>query len=512
MSLIIEQYFPLGRFHATRWNQNPFEDPYGEWPPSPWRLLRALAARWIQYSRETGDEDRQARDELLRVLAAEVPGFFIPTLTLKGLPWRQYQPSEIKFSKKKEIPEVKKAVRSLVLDNYRAIPRGEPIYWIWPSLRLNGTQEILLRELLSRVLYFGRSESFCQFGISDVAEDVAVNCTLLASSDRGVPVLVANPGVDLDIAVLLAATDDKLIARRRIPPGTSWYYAQVPQCPAFRPTESPMFDFPDKLTVIQFALGGRVYPPPELWVKITERFRGRVLRLYARRVTGNVKAAYRDLTSLQRNEIGFLSGKDAEGRALEGHRHAHFALWPDVNGLPTRLICWRNTPFLAAELNALLSASERPYSWETGSADWTVRLVPLPFETPPPSGFDAESTSWVSATPFVVPGNRRRFRANGRARPGETTERLIVKLLRKSQFPEPVAVIPMDDTNGAHWVLVHESYTERKRRSSERSTVFRLGCKVRITFPHPVRGPICLGHSSHFGLGLFVPHLGDLHR
>ncbi len=53
MPLILEQSFPLGRFHATRWNQNPFEDPYGEWPPSSWRLLRALAARWFQYSRET---------------------------------------------------------------------------------------------------------------------------------------------------------------------------------------------------------------------------------------------------------------------------------------------------------------------------------------------------------------------------------------------------------------------------------------------------------------------------
>src|SRR5690606_40929388 len=35
MALVLEQSFPLGRFHATRWNQNPFEDPYGEWPPSP---------------------------------------------------------------------------------------------------------------------------------------------------------------------------------------------------------------------------------------------------------------------------------------------------------------------------------------------------------------------------------------------------------------------------------------------------------------------------------------------
>jgi CRISPR-associated protein Csb2 len=27
----------------------------------------------------------------------------------------------------------------------------------------------------------------------------------------------------------------------------------------------------------------------------------------------------------------------------------------------------------------------------------------------------------------------------------------------------------------------------------------------RIAFAEPVRGPLCLGHASHFGLGLFVP-------
>jgi hypothetical protein len=312
--------------------------------------------------------------------------------------------------------------------------------------------------------------------------------------------------------VLLAATDDKLIARRRIPPGTAWYYAQVPQCPALGPMESPMFDFPDKFAVIQFAVGGRVYPPPELWVRITERFRGRVLRLRAIRLTGDPTATYRDLTNLQRGELALLSGKDAEGRALEGHPHAYFALWPDLNGFPTRLVCWRNTAFTPAEVSALLSASERPYSWETGSADWTVRLVALPFETPPPTGFGAESTTWVSTTPFVPPGNRRRFRANGRARPGETTERLVVKLLRKSQFPEPLSVVRLDDSTGVQWVLVHESHIERRRRISERTSLSRPGGKLRITFPHPVRGPISLGHSSHFGLGLFVPELEDQHR
>ena len=33
----------------------------------------------------------------------------------------------------------------------------------------------------------------------------------------------------------------------------------------------------------------------------------------------------------------------------------------------------------------------------------------------------------------------------------------------------------------------------------------RPSAAFRILFPYPVAGPICLGHSCHFGLGLFVP-------
>jgi CRISPR-associated protein Csb2 len=37
--------FPAGRFHATPWGRHVNEGA-AEWPPSPWRLLRALVATW----------------------------------------------------------------------------------------------------------------------------------------------------------------------------------------------------------------------------------------------------------------------------------------------------------------------------------------------------------------------------------------------------------------------------------------------------------------------------------
>src|ERR1700735_3509088 len=97
MPLVIEQNYPLGRFHATRWNQNPFEDPFAEWPPSPWRFLRALAARWFQYERETGTST-ETRDRLLVSLAQSPPSFYLPPRSARGPALKQYLPTEVTWT------------------------------------------------------------------------------------------------------------------------------------------------------------------------------------------------------------------------------------------------------------------------------------------------------------------------------------------------------------------------------------------------------------------------------
>ena len=44
MRIVLEQQFLLGRVHATPGRANRFDDPHGEWPPSPWRLVRLVPA------------------------------------------------------------------------------------------------------------------------------------------------------------------------------------------------------------------------------------------------------------------------------------------------------------------------------------------------------------------------------------------------------------------------------------------------------------------------------------
>ena len=45
MSITLKLTFPAGRYHATPWGRHVNEG-VPEWPPSPWRLLRALVAVW----------------------------------------------------------------------------------------------------------------------------------------------------------------------------------------------------------------------------------------------------------------------------------------------------------------------------------------------------------------------------------------------------------------------------------------------------------------------------------
>jgi CRISPR-associated protein Csb2 len=230
-----------------------------------------------------------------------------------------------------------------------------------------------------------------------------------------------------------------------------------------------------------------------------------------------------------RDKLKLLSGKDGEGRPVQDHQHAYFFLYPDDIGNPTRLVAYRRMPFdaladRAFEVEAILAASREPIFWQSRDPDWSLRLVPLPFETPAPAGCRSGGEAaavWISATPFVPP-NRRRFRENGRLRAAETATALLKKALTESlhaigSAAAVVAIQPLDrygkpiparmdrDPTEFSWVTIHETWSERRDRLRGRTRPVRPGFRFRIEFSEPVHGPLLAGHSCHFGLGLFVP-------
>lgn len=73
-----------------------------------------------------------------------------------------------------------------------------------------------------------------------------------------------------------------------------------------------------------------------------------------------------------------------------------------------------------------------------------------------------------------------------------------IRLTRSSKFLKP----PSASTLGTEWVAVH---TPRRQADKHQMIGDRRGYTVRLVFDEPISGPLRLGHSSSFGLGLFAP-------
>lgn len=506
MSLIIEQRFPLGRFNATRWHQSPFEDPFGEWPPSPLRLLRALTARWFQYARETGDSDTDKRDELLRELARELPSFALPAFTWRGQPLKQYVPYKVEWTAKGAAdPAYKKAQTTLTEDHYRVLSPDARLFWHWEKRQLDAAQKYLLDQLLKRILYFGRAESFSFLRrVNAIPSQLELNCCLSAESvDGAVPVLAQVPNEELNLPALLSLSDAKELSGKSIPPNTAWFYAKLPDKPVPQPMPHSRSQYPSDLNVLQFAVGGTVYPPLNQWVTVTGRFRGGVIRCLSQQLTGNIQTGYHNLTLAQRDAIRLIMGKDGHGNLLRGHQQAYFFLCPDEKDSPTRLIVWRKEPFTEIEIEAMLRAANKPVRWGHDLDDWAVRLVPLPFDMNAPESLFGTAQKWISATPFVSPAGRHRFRKNGRYRASESPENVLIKLLRNIGKPLPKVTLLESKTGKVAWVKPHETRAQRFLQEQTRTNFARPGFWFRLEFSEPVNGPLLLGDSCHFGLGTF---------
>jgi len=502
MQVVLKQVFPLRRFHATPWRVNPFDDPYGEWPPSPWRLVRAVVARWYQWAREapTGRPIGEL-DALVKALCTSTFEFHLPAAARRGSPIRQYFPAEFDWNpKSRKQAGMRSYRRSLAQDNYWCtVPSDEgAVWWFLEGDHWNKALLEVLDRCLERITYFGRAESFTRIR-RESGDTLEPNCILRESGAAGtVPVLVAER--EATRADVERTTDDSQNKNRSVPPGARVLYAAKP--PSTRIREDPL-QTPLLLgaNLLQFAIGWNVAPKLRVVARLTSRFREAVLRELLRMKTDGECWAWSRAARDVREQVALLIGKDADGRPLQGHQHAEFLVWCE-DGVPTRLLVWREgCPFDAEEERAILAAAARELSWSAGGSDadaWKVRFLPLDRSVPPPPGFDGKlARVWESITPYVPP---RHYLRRGNLRDREAIPVQVRRELASRGFPGAgeVEVIIADAT----WVAVRIPPSERNR---EAFLGDRRGYWLRLQFSQAVSGPLRLGHSSTFGLGLFGP-------
>lgn len=501
MKVILRQEFPLGRFHATPWRVNPFDDPHGEWPPSPWRLVRAVTARWYQKAREAeGEPDLAQLEKLQSALCKSTYAFHLPPDSRKGTPLRQYHPTDFGWRPaEKKKAGARSYGTSLVQDNYWCVPPEAPVWWFIEGDDWGDELQTVLARCLERMTYFGRAETLTRIRMAASADEIPeANCTLADRRTAGaVPVL--SPLEEATREDIERTTDNPEAVKRTVPPGARWLFAMRPERPAARERRRVPEHRPG-CHLMQFAIGWTVAPERRAIVRLTSRFRGAVLSELLRLKTGDASANWTRASRDVRDAVADMTGKDANGDALKGHRHTEFLAWCE-DGLPMRLLVWRGSrAFDADEQEAILLAAARNVSWAAAGSDsdeWKVRLVPLDRAAPPPPGFGSRSSRvWESVTPYVPPRHHLR---GGRERDGES---MVDQIRRELEGRGIGHHVDIDLVGSPNWVSVHVPRRDAKNRSFVGD---RRGQMIRLRFNTPVAGPIRLGHSSSFGLGLFRP-------
>lgn len=172
--------FPGGRYHATPWGHHVNEGLI-EWPPCPWRLLRALIATGytkLGWGSDVPDVGRR----LIETLAETLPKYQLPPAS--GAHSRHYMPvGKFKKPPAKDRTEFQFAATTaqradlynhftedttLVFDTWVDVGDGEMvIHW---DCELDDESHALFDQLVRNLGYLGRSESWVEAQTMDDTE------------------------------------------------------------------------------------------------------------------------------------------------------------------------------------------------------------------------------------------------------------------------------------------------------------------------------------------------------
>jgi len=538
--ITIQLTFPWGRYYAHPWGINPTRLREPEWPPSPWRLLRAIASAWFKvYSGQIPSPDCIS---LIESLGNELPDIGICKVTFGCTV--HWQPNYGAASKENRAMVVYKNTRH---ENHFAALNGS-VFFRWNNLEFSEQQKLLLTKLLANISYFGRSESLCHAKLIDaeLGREIgwcrSTGGRKISSTCRDV---FCPKSGDFKFDDLWSKRDDpcrndksiahthlvnKLLSKDMKADGSEWRSYQMPdgwpqkwvvRTPriARETSKKTVLIGPKVAHYLCFSLQCRVPILPKFIVPLSEQFRD-AANYHLCKIYGDGTPSF----------ALFGHAEDRPADVVGDHQHAFYmpmAKQGDSNDFLSDLHIWCPYGFTQAEVEILLKIQR--LNW--GSGKYPVRLVltALSKEAPADAPFATSKTPparvWYSSSPFVPPRyffrrERGKVILKEKDRPeyqlaeclkavGVTTPGIIRRIAREISVlgtswdivrtPEGDDPILSNTTNiSVHCNGKNQSCSHKKER--------RIGIFFEIEFDEPVVLPVpALGHSCHFGLGLFVP-------
>ena len=469
--------FPFGRYAATPWGRNANEGAV-EWPPSPWRLARALYATWRNRVPELEAETVLG---LLDVLA-EAPSYHVPHHAVAHT--RHYLPG----------PKHKEGVETdttKVLDAFVALDPQSELVISWPA-DLSTEQVDALTLLAENLSYLGRAESVCDVHIrsaGDVTNAGEQLIPLSTESDDPDCVDLLTPLRPLDEESLTVTTANlRVVLKRREPPGTGrirYHRPSAGPVAAARRSVAPL----RSVEVVRWSLATSARPSLHSAVAWADTLRNAALGAY-----GGAE---------RRPAPPVLSGKAGDGgKGLDQHGHVHWLAFGERGDpLLSTVVAWAPDGFDEEILDAITSISALYRSGisdvhhsRLGLEGWGSASEIIPELVGP-------ARMWESYTPFAPSRHPRRVGFEE-----HVVASVLAELSWRGLPAADVEVLPSGDDRSSQW---HRFRTHRPSR--ERMSDTRRARGVRLRFGQPVAGPVALGALSHFGLGLFMP-VRDLSR
>lgn len=523
--------FPGGRYHATPEGHHVNEGLV-EWPPSPWRLLRALIASGYATLRWT--EIPSAARSLVEALATSLPRYRLPPVSIAHS--RHYMPVGV-LGKDGE-------KTTLVFDTWANVGEGE-VQVKWDCVLETG-QARMLAQLAGNLGYLGRSESWveCEANIDDAAFEADayphVDGEHPGPGWNQVSVLAAERPASyrewreervrsmMSRFPALPAGSKKpakpvLKLREKAEEGVRSYPADLLDALQWDTSRWKAFHWgraPGARTVLYWlrtetsrvvSARGMARPEPPsvttMLLALCSPGRGNSVLPLMGRALPQAEMLHRALiarvASGRRVDCPELTGRSEDGRPLEGHRHAHvFPVDLDHDGHLDHFVLHAPMGLGSGAQEAVRSLRR---TWMKGGVgELRVALAgqgglealralssPLSQGIVALLGPKSGARIWHSCTPLVLP---RYLKAHGR----NTLEGQVNAELASRALPgATVTLLPWDDATRPM------RHAVRVRRPPAKGPPVDAGFAVRLEFEVPVHGPLALGYGSHFGLGMF---------